>query len=300
MLFSMLAGPRIAGFMTRLLPSASTRQKRFLPLLGLLMLLPQQYALADLMLHPTRVVFEKNQRAAQVELINNSAEAATYRISLVKRRMSETGDFSAIDSPAPGEQFADELLRYSPRQVTVAPGAGQVVRIMLRKPANLAAGEYRSHLQFDKLPDAKGATSIESMGTGDKEIGVHLTALIGASIPVIVRHGETEASVSLSHLELEQPAAGQAPVLALQLQRSGNRSVYGDLTVGFTPQGGDAQVIAKAGGVAVYSPNPLRRAKIALQPPLGVALARGTLRVTYRERPEAGGKLLAEAAMVLP
>ena len=262
------------------------------------MLLVAAPASADLMLYPTRIVFDKNQRAAQLDLINSGAETATYRISLVNRRMSETGEFSAIDSPAPGEQFASELLRYSPRQVVLAPGAGQVVRVMLRKPAGLAAGEYRSHLQFDRLPDAKGSTSIETQGS---EIGVTLTALIGASIPVIVRHGETAANVTLAGLELLKPAAGQpATLLAAVLQRSGNRSVYGDLGAIFTPQGGDAQEVGKVSGVAVYTPNPLRRIKLALQPPPGLALARGTLRVTFRERPEAGGKLLAEAAIELP
>ncbi len=290
----------IAGLLRRTLLIAGNKQKHCLVLVGLLILLPQRQALADLMLHPTRIVIEKNQRAAQLELTNNGAEAATYRISLVNRRMSETGEFSAIDSPGPGEQFADEMLRYSPRQITLAPGAGQVVRIMLRKPAGLAPGEYRSHLQFDKLPDAKGATSIETRGAGDKEIGVVLTMLVGASIPVIVRNGETDASVRLSHLELQKPTGGEAPILSLQLHRSGSRSVYGDLTASFTPQGGSEQMVAKVGGVAVYTPNSLRRAKLALQPAAGVPLARGTLRVTYRERAEAGGNLLAEAAIVLP
>jgi P pilus assembly chaperone PapD len=300
MFFSVSTPPRIPDFVTRPMPTSRNVRKYCGMLLGLLMLLPHHHALADLMLHPTRIVFEKNQRAAQLELINNDAEAATYRIRLVNRRMSETGDFSVVDSPAPGEQFADDLLRYSPRQITLAPGTAQVVRIMLRKPANLAPGEYRSHLQFDKLPDAKGAASIETRQASDKDIGVMLTALIGASIPVIVRHGETDASVSLSHLELQKPAADQPPILSLQLTRTGNRSVYGDLAVSFTPQGGAEHVVAKVGGVAVYTPNPLRRAKMMLQPPPGNVLARGTLRVTYRERPEAGGKLLAEAAIVLP
>jgi hypothetical protein len=44
----------------------------------------------------------------------------------------------------------------------------------------------------------------------------------------------------------------------------------------------------------------LRRAQLPLQPPPGVALAHGTLRVTYRDRPEAGGALLAESALVVP
>ena len=114
-----------------------------------------------------------------------------------------------------------------------------------------------------------------------------------------MRHEVDPASVSLSHLELpEEP--GAEPMLALQFDRSGNSSVYGDLAVGFTPQGGAEQVIARAAGVAVYNPNPLRRAKIALQPPAGLALARGTLRVTYSARPEAGGAVLAEGTLACP
>lgn len=291
---------RLAGLLKS--PALEFKRRKavhILMLLGTLML-PQQYALADLMLHPTRVVMEKNQRAAQVELINNDSEPATYRISLVNRRMNEIGEFSTADTAAPGEQFADNLLRYSPRQVTLAPGVSQVVRIMLRKPSGLAPGEYRSHLQFDKVPDASGATSIETRQPEDKDIGITLTALVGVSIPVIVRHGDTAASVNMSHVELQKATAGQSPVLSLQLNRSGNRSVYGDLTVTFTPQGGDEQLIAKAGGVAVYTPNLSRRAKMLLRLPSAVSLTQGTIRVTYRERPEAGGALLAEAAMQLP
>lgn len=266
----------------------------------LVFLLPASHALAELMLYPTRIVFEGNQRAAQVELINNGTESATYRVSLVNRRMSETGAFSEIDEPLPGEQFSEHLLRYSPRQVMLAPGKGQTVRIMVRKPANLATGEYRSHLMFAKQPEARGNNSVETRdAAADNEIGIMLTALVGASIPVIVRHGNTDASVSLTHLDLQQ-TADKAPVLALHMERSGNQSVYGDLTVSFTPHGGSEQVVARANGVAVYTPNPQRRARITLEQPDGSQLRNGILRVTYREQAEDGGALLAEAVLRLP
>ncbi|MEK9953263.1 MAG: molecular chaperone, partial [Curvibacter sp.] len=90
------------------------------------------------------------------------------------------------------------------------------------------------------------------------------------------------------------------PVLSLQLNRSGNRSVYGDLVVSFTPRGGAAVELARAGGVAVYVPNALRRARMPLKLPPGLTLADGTLRLSYRERTEAGGALLAEATLNLP
>ncbi|WP_404295773.1 molecular chaperone [Halomonas sp.] len=269
-----------------------------LTLCALLLVLPASQALAQLMIYPTRVVLEGNQRSAQLELINNGTETATYRISLVNRRMSDTGEFSDITAPLPGEQFADALLQYSPRQVTLEPGAGQAVRIMVRKPGDLATGEYRSHLLFAQQPDTSGRSSIESGAAADGEIGVQLTALVGASVPVIVRHGATDANVALTQLELQRASSG-APLLALQMQRTGTQSAYGDLTVSFTPRSGAEQVIGRANGVAVYTPNPLRNARIALQPPSGLTLGNGTLRVTYREQAEDGGALLAEATLSL-
>jgi P pilus assembly chaperone PapD len=256
-----------------------------------------QPAWAELMLHPTRLVFEKNQRAAQIELINNGATPATYRISLVNRRMTETGQFEAIETPAPGEQFADPMLRYSPRQITLQPGTAQTVRVMLRKPAELADGEYRSHLQFELMPDVDANTSIESQG-GAREIGVVLNTLVGASVPVIVRHGATSAAVRLSGLALGRD--GKQPMLSFQFEREGASSVYGDLAVSFTPRGGKPQLLAQVGGIAVYTPNQLRKAAVPLQLPGGAALAHGVVEVSYRERPEAGGKLLAQAALELP
>jgi P pilus assembly chaperone PapD len=274
------------------------------PVLALLCWLLLALALparAQLMLHPTRIVFEKNQRAAQIELINNGSKAATYRISLVNRRMTEAGQFEVADTAGPGEHFAADMLRFSPRQVTLEPGTAQTVRVMLRKPAELAEGEYRSHLQFEKLPDVEGSPSIENQASGadGKGIGVVLTALVGASVPVIVRHGATHATVSLAHLALQKDEA-QHQLLALQFEREGSSSVYGDLDVTFTPRGGQPQTLAQVGGIAVYTPNRVRRAALPLELPAGLALAHGTLEVSYRERPEAGGKLLARANLELP
>jgi len=269
-------------------------------LFALLLCLPISHAVAGLMVYPTRIVFEGNQRAAQVELINSGSERASYRISLVNRRMSETGAFSAIEAPLPDEQFAEDKLRYSPRQVTLAPGASQAVRIMLRKPAKLPTGEYRSHLLFAKQPAPSGIASIESRdAAADGQISIKLTALVNTSIPVIMRHGNTDARVALTNINLRRPA-DQAPVLALLMERSGNQSVYGDLTISFTPDNGSEQVLKRADGLAVYTPNPLRRVSIALDQLKGSPLSNGALRVTYREPTKDGGALLAETVLQLP
>ena len=277
----------------------------FLPLshslLALALCLTASLALADLSLFPTRVVLEPNQRAAQVELMNSGNAPETYRINLVNRRMGDAGEFLAMDAAAPGHLFADALLRYSPRQVTVQPGSSQTVRILVRKPADLEAGEYRSHLQFDRVADSTDANSVEQAGQPDgKAIGVVITALVGASIPVIVRHGETQVNVTLSDLALLPAVGTSGPALDFQINRSGSRSVYGDLAVRFTPRVGAPVELAKAGALAVYVPNLLRRVRLQLQVPPGTVLAGGSLSVYYRDRAEAGGKLLAESSLPLP
>ena len=272
----------------------------FLPrLIGALSLLALcAPARAELMLHPTRIVFEQNQRAAQIELINNGTRPASYRIALVNRRMTDAGQFEPADSPGPGERFADSMLRYSPRQITLQPGTAQTVRVMLRKPAELAEGEYRSHLLFDKLPDAEGENSIEQRGQ-NSGIGVVVNALVGASVPVIVRHGKVDASVKLSGLAVQYDAT-RRPLLAMRFEREGGSSVYGDVSVSFTPRGGKTHTVGQVGGVAVYTPNRVRQAALPLQLPAGVSLAAGTLEVVFRERPEAGGRQLAQASIALP
>jgi hypothetical protein len=268
-------------------------------MIALLMLGLHGTAWADLMLNPTRIVFEKNQRAAQIDLINDGKETATYRISLVNKRMSDTGEFTDIDAPGPGELFADAMLRYSPRQVELAPGAAQLVRISLRKPADLSPGEYRTHLVFQRIADTKNTVASPAQDPPPGEgLQIKLIPLIGVSIPIIVRHGETAATVTLANLEWQKPAASEPPVLALDLRRSGNRSVYGDLIVSFTPSRGAERQVARANGVAVYTPNSVRRAKIALQP--FAQAAGGTLRVVYQERAELGGKPLADATLTIP
>lgn len=267
--------------------------------LGLLML--SRAAQADLMLFPTRIVFDKQQRAAQVELMNQGKTPETYRINLVNRRMGLNGEFVAIEQPGPGEQFSDAMLRYSPRQVTIPPGGSQVVRILLRKPDELPDGEYRSHLQFDRVADATGASSVEDVARrGNQEAGVVIQALVGASIPVIVRQGDTHAKVELANVAVQPPAAGSPGVLSFQMKREGNRSVYGDLVATFTTTAGVTFEVARAGGVAVYVPNAARRVQMPLQLPAGGALPNGTLKLAFRERPESGGKLLAETSLALP
>lgn len=254
-------------------------------------------AAGQLMVAPTRIVFGDRDRSATVNLVNTGDETTTYRIEFVNKRMTENGEFEEIDTPQPGEHFSDSMIRYAPRLVELPPGKSQTIRLMLRKPADLAPGEYRSHLLFKALPP-ESDKSIESLTGQSDHFTIQLTPVIGVTIPVIVRHGKTEAQLSIDNLKLERSTNPSAPpVVAMSLGRQGNRSVYGDITVFFKPARGEELVVGKARGVAVYTPNPRRNVRLALQPPDHLKLANGTLRITFDE---GNGGVSTEASATIP
>jgi hypothetical protein len=269
-------------------------------LAGLVLLAPSA-AYADLMLYPTRIVIKGNQRSAQVEIINRSAEPETYRLTIVNRRMTETGEIVEAQQVEAGEQFADKMLVYTPRQVTLQPGEAQTVRVSVRRPAGLADGEYRSHLQFDRVAKAAGASDIENLPAPEEgQVSIALQALIGASIPVIVRHGQTSASTDIGDVAVIPGDEKAAPALSFLLRRQGNQSVYGDVVATYIPVGGRPLEVGRVSGVAVYVPNLTRTARIPLTLPEGLSLTEGSIRLTYSDRPESGGSLIAEATIDLP
>jgi len=252
---------------------------------------------------PPRVVFEGRTRTAEITLVNTGTRAATYRVSFVQLRMDEDGVTKEIDKAEGGELFADDLVRFSPRQVTLEPKAAQTVRLQVRKPADLPPGEYRSHLLF-RAPPAIATPSADAVGSAPapaaEGMSIQLIPIYGISIPIIVRHGETSAAVTLSDLALVPPGGAEAnPLLRLRMSRTGSQSVYGNLTISFTPQGGKSRIVGQANGVAVWAPYGARKVGVPLRPPAGTDLAGGTMRVTY-SRADKRDETLAEAELRLP
>ena len=258
-----------------------------------------QSGLGDLLITPTRIVFEGRQRTAEITLVNTGHSTATYRIAFVNLRMNEKGGTVEIGATeaGPDERFAEDLIRYSPRQVILEPQVGQTVRMQLRLPADLAPGEYRSHLLFRAVPTPE-ATAKDADPAAD--FRVQLTAIYGISIPIIVRHGETSATTTLSELALVPPTGSETtPSLRFGIHRAGNRSVYGNLTATFVPAVGKPSVVGIVNGVAVYTPNVLRLAGIALRAPPGVTFTKGRLHLAYT-RQEKGNETIAEADLLVP
>ncbi len=258
-------------------------------------------ALGQLMVSPTRIVFEGNERTKQINLINNGAESGRFKISFVRRNMTSTGKVEAVEENEPG-MYSDEMVRFSPRLVTLAPGQSQTVRLMLRKKSGTVDGEYRSHMLFQSLPDPASSDVSKLSSEKAESLSIKLIPVVGITIPVIARQGNLNAKVSLSDFEIKQANTVKPhSVLSLTMNREGNKSTYGDFRVYFTPKGGIPVVVGRINGVAVYTSTDARTLDIQLQTPSGFSLSNGELHVVYLKpgEDEKTG-LIAEARLSVP
>ncbi|MCA1732453.1 MAG: fimbria/pilus periplasmic chaperone [Acidobacteria bacterium] len=252
----------------------------------------------DLLVAPTRLIFEGNRRSAEVTLVNIGPTAATYRISFIHLEMNEAGELVEIEEPPPGMKIAEPLVRFSPRQVRLEPNVAQTVRIQLRKPADLERGEYRSHMLFRAVPPPE-ELSVDPEDAPETGISIRLIPIYGVSIPLIIRHETDDSAANLSNLAFDPPAdSSSAGSLTARISRAGDQSVYGNLKVIHHSPSGEAREVGFVGGVAVYPPLPSRSIRIPLRAAEGVDLDSGRLVVTYTGEPPQEVRL-AEAELAL-
>lgn len=254
-------------------------------------------AQGNLLITPRRVVFEGSKRSIDLNLANTGQDTATYAISLIQIRMKDDGGFENITEPDPGQRFADSYLRYFPRTVTLGPNEAQVVKVQLTKINELTDGEYRSHFYFRAVPK-QSALGEEDKNVDSTSISVKLTPIFGITIPVIIRKGESTANVTLSDLAF-QIVNDTIPRLSMAFNRSGNISVYGDIAVDHISVQGTVTRVGVANGLAIYTPNTIRRFQINLNNVTGVDFSEGTLRVLYSAPSDVKPLRYAEAELSL-
>jgi P pilus assembly chaperone PapD len=250
----------------------------------------------NLLLMPRRVVFEGSKRYEEINLANTGKDTARYIISLMHIRMKEDGSFEPITEPGAGENFADKYIRFFPHSVTLGPDESQVVKIQLVHSNEMTAGEYRSHIYFRAVPNEKPLG--EKPAAADSAIAIHLVPVFGISIPVIIRNGEVNTEVSLAETSVEM-AGDTIPVLNMAFLRKGNMSVYGDLSVDYVSAQGKTISAGIKKGIAVYTPNPVRRFKLNLEQHPGIDYHSGKLHITYTTPVESKAAKIAETDLVL-
>jgi hypothetical protein len=185
--------------------------------------------------------------------------------------------------------------------VTLAPGQGQTVRLrIVGAPADASASELRSHLTIATLPPRDAGTTADAAAANAQtgELRFQINALLGLSIPAIVRLNDLDVRAALEnpHVSLERlngPKEPETPTLSLDLVRLGANSLFGNIEVRVQGEP-KSPALGLSRGVGVYTEIGRRTMRI----PLGRAPAPGEhLEVTFTDDDTSPGKLLAKLVL---
>jgi hypothetical protein len=248
-------------------------------------------AQGDLLVAPTRIVLD-SRRSAEVVLNNIGERAATYRITLEIKRMTPEGRLETIEVPAytDGERAMQDMLVFSPRRVTLPPNQPQIIRLSARLPEGLADGEYRGHLLFRAIPDARTATADGNVEVASGGVAISLVPIYGVTIPVIVRRGQLSVTATIANPRLGEEEPGR-PLFSVDINRQGSRSLYGEIIVSVP---GQAEPVIVARGVGVYTELNQRTLNLVITPEQAALLRGQPVSIRYVEDRDAGSGLIAE------
>ncbi len=232
-------------------------------------LLFSHLAHASLALSEYRLYFDSRTKNNALMIRNTSNKVLDYKVTLVHKDMTEEGNLVDVTEEQVIGRSAKPLLRFSPRRGTIKPQEAQAIRMMVRKKADLAQGEYRAVLKI-----------ISSEAQDPNSNTLSIRSKIAYSVPVIVRHGQLQAQSSIVNPQLITQN-GQ-PTLMFWQTLEGDRSLYGNFKV----ISSDETVIGELNNLAIYPP--LTRRKVYI--PLSQDVA-GPVTIQYQENESYGGKL---------
>ena len=237
------------------------------------------FAQGNLLITPKRVVFEGNKRSEELNLANTGTDSASYVISFIQIKMTDDGKFEQITEPDSTLKIASNNLRFFPRSVTLAPNEAQSVKVQLIKTNSLDDGEYRSHLYFRGIPNNNRALG-EEASKKEEGISVKITPIFGLTLPIIIRKGDPKLEMNISDMAL-QFSPEKEPFIKFKLNREGNISSYGDITVNYISNSDAVTRVALIKGLAVYTPNISREINLKLDDSKTIDWHSGKLEVIY-------------------
>lgn len=214
----------------------------YLSLSLLFLALTQSLAFANLQVFPLRADLTQRERTTSLTVRNRGDKTTTYQISSVFYQQDYEGQMSLNNSPPATERSVKDFLRFSPRRVTLAPGESQVVRLMIRPGADLAAGDYRAHIRFEPM-DSEGKTEPNLV------MRMQLEAKVAVNIPVIYRHGQVEGDVSLEKFSIQKDQKGELS-FSVVMKKTGNIFATGVFMIYHQKDLKKAQAIVR--GVSSY------------------------------------------------
>jgi P pilus assembly chaperone PapD len=272
----------------------------------------QDAGAANLNISPRRVIFTPAERSAAIYVFNQGSAAVLVDVSLADNVMLRSGEIVPLASAeGRGADFAEaarrlrsakDLILATPSRISLPPGEGRTVRLRALMPDAGEAQELRTHLTVTTVPSPDAGLTAESAAAAQSdELRFRVQTTFGISIPLIVRTGALTAAAQLGAMSLDRAAEqdkreGVAAILVVPVNRSGAKSLYGNVEVR-SGSGKSASVIGMVRGVGIYAEQDQRIVRV----PLSRAPAPGeSLSVTLTDEEGGSGRTLLTGSFIAP
>lgn len=258
---------------------------------------------AGLMLFPTRFILSETERTVSIDIINKGNARGSYRIELIDMKMPETGAIRELKEGETDPYSIKGFARISPRRAVLRPDTSQKIRILLRRPKDLADGEYRSHLKVLLTED--NLDEVENTNPTNNNISIKIKPRLAFTVPIIVRQGDTHYAITIDDANVhyaDRDTDRKNPILKIHFSLEGNQSSMGDIKVSHIGKNGKSTIVNFQPGIAIYRNTNKRSIDFPLSVPEGVILDGGELHIVYLEKmheTDGGGKIIAEKKLKL-
>lgn len=241
-------------------------------LVAVLSMFSVKQAFADLLITPTRVVFNDGDRFALITLVNSGDKPQTYEMGWRYFKMQEEGDaYKPVDKSVTDFDITKYIM-FTPRRVTLAPNAKQKIRLRLSRPESVPPGDYRGHFEFASV--AEQPTTDGPVTKGSK--GATVSINVGYTIPVVFRAGQPDVKVSIERVRFERnQISGRLEVFVPLVRSGGSYGAMGHLYLLHVMPDGKEEVVGEIGNAHIF-PEVMRR---VIQVPLTKDIAGGKLKV---------------------
>jgi hypothetical protein len=276
---------------------------------------PAAPSAANLNINPKRVTFDRPGKSATISVFNQGNSEGGFDVELIDRVMTPDGQIVPVSDVATKPEIkpivdrlksAKAMVVVTPRRIRIAANSGQAIRVRVAATADMAPGEYRTHLTVTGIPPADiGLTAEDAAAQKEGQLSFRVNSVLGISIPVIVRVGPVDVRAAIENpaIRFENISSdGRATpvrtaVLAFELVRLGANSLFGDLEVRGARERGSGQPLGAVRGIGVYPEIDRRVVKIALQ---RVPAAGERLDIQFRDDDTAPGSVLSKASLTVP
>ena len=210
--------------------------------------------LAKIDIHFSKVQFylDDQKRADSLKVNNQGNDDASCSIKLAHYLVSDDGNIKRAKNDKEGVyNSAQQLLRYSPRNIKIPGQSSQVIRLSFRRVPNLDDGEYMSYLRIS-------CTGIRPVGLPGQ---ITNSAVLSYNLPVIIRHGNVNSESEITSAKIERENGNDYVLVEHQRLPEATGSVIGDYEVIGKDSG---KVYGKLSSAKVYAPAKYRIQKFNL------------------------------------